>query len=529
MGGANCVLLETTGETATVHSFSDERKPFSDVPIGTIATSWVVPEIGEVIVLVMHEALYFGDRLDHTLICPNQLRSYGIDVYDTPRQFDQTSVHAIVIPEEKLIIPLDLNGVVSYFATHKPSDNDLDNCRRVVLSSDVPWNPNDPMFEKQERVLEQRASVASEVLRNGDASPDSRIEDATDATDEARPWVPKPPELLSDSELADRLIQSVNIAGDDWNGDGLDGYNDSELYEMSDLDRFVFSLSADDKRHVITKERLARRWGIGLDVAHKTLKQTTQRGIRTFLHPTDRRVNTRKPHLVFPTMRGKRLYTDTMFAKMRSLRSNTCAQVWTDGLGYDLFYPLESKREAPSTVWRMVHDLQGIPEVIVSDGSGEQTGGKWNKEINLIRARHHVTEYASPWQNRAEREIGEIKRGIKRATSRSQSPKRLWDYCGQWVAAIRRKTAHNYPELDGMPPEELMHGRMVDISAYAQFDWYEYVWYIDKTENTADTNRKLGRWIGVAENRGSPMTYMVLPKSCRPIARSSVFPLTQDD
>jgi len=128
VGGANCVLLETTGETATVHSFSDERKPFSDVPIGTIATSWVVPETGEVIVLVMHEALYFGDRLDHTLICPNQLRSYGIDVYDTPRQFDQTSVHAIVIPEEKLIIPLDLNGVVSYFATHKPSDNDLANC-----------------------------------------------------------------------------------------------------------------------------------------------------------------------------------------------------------------------------------------------------------------------------------------------------------------------------------------------------------------------------------------------------------------
>ena len=39
VGGANCILLETSGETANVHSFSDERKPFSNVPIGTIATA----------------------------------------------------------------------------------------------------------------------------------------------------------------------------------------------------------------------------------------------------------------------------------------------------------------------------------------------------------------------------------------------------------------------------------------------------------------------------------------------------------
>jgi hypothetical protein len=46
-----------------------------------------------------------------------------------------------------------------------------------------------------------------------------------------------------------------------------------------------------------------------------------------------------------------------------------------------------------------------------------------------------------------------------------------------------------------------------------------------RTEST----RKLGRLIGIAENQGAPMMYMVLPKSCQPIARSSVFPLSQDD
>jgi hypothetical protein len=90
-------------------------------------------------------------------------------------------------------------------------------------------------------------------------------------------------------------------------------------------------------------------------------------------------------------------------------------------------------------------------------------------------------------------------------------------------------TAHNFPALDGMPPEEAIHNCMVDISAYAQFDWYEYVWYIDRSEDTTESTRKLGRWIGVAENQGAPMIYMVLPASCRPIAWSSVFPLSHDD
>jgi hypothetical protein len=212
------------------------------------------------------------------------------------------------------------------------------------------------------------------------------------------------------------MIQSVNVAGDNWNGDGLDGYENPDLFCLTDINQHVLSLSVDNKRNVITKEILARRWGIGLDTAHKTRKCMTQRGIQTFLHPTDRRVNTQKPHLVFPMMRGKKLYTDTLFAKICLLWSNTYAQVWINGLSYSLFYLLESKREASTTVWKMVHDLQAIPEVIIPDSLGEQTGVKWKDEINLIETRHHLMQHASQWQNRAEREICEIKYGIRRAT-----------------------------------------------------------------------------------------------------------------
>jgi hypothetical protein len=56
VGGSNCVLVASTGESATVHSFSNERKPFGEIPIGTVATAWVNPSTGETFVLVFHKA-----------------------------------------------------------------------------------------------------------------------------------------------------------------------------------------------------------------------------------------------------------------------------------------------------------------------------------------------------------------------------------------------------------------------------------------------------------------------------------------
>ena len=204
-------------------------------------------------------------------------------VDDTPKQFDPKSTHSIEVPGDDLTIPLEMNGVVSYFSSHKPSEEELENCRRITLSSDIPWDPNDPSWETQERAVNRQMQV-SEVIRNGDRNPDvSRV----DGEEMQFVLIQDPPELLDEDEFAERLIQSVNVAGDDWNGDGLEGYENPDLFRLTDIDRFVFSLSVDDKRNVITKEKLAQRWGIGLDTAHRTLKCTMQRGIRTFMHPTD--------------------------------------------------------------------------------------------------------------------------------------------------------------------------------------------------------------------------------------------------
>jgi hypothetical protein len=67
-------------------------------------------------------------------------------------------------------------------------------------------------------------------------------------------------------------------------------------------------------------------------------------------------------------MRGMKMYTDTLFAQMKLIRGDLCAQNWTDGLGCSLFYPLKLKSEAWMMVSKMVHQMQGIPEVMHCDG-----------------------------------------------------------------------------------------------------------------------------------------------------------------
>lgn len=278
VGGANCILLESTGEFATVHSFSEEQQPFKDVPIGTVATAWVDPSSGETFILVLPQTLYFGDRMKHSLLCPNQLRAFGIVVEDTPRQFDRQSTHSISIPGENIVIPLALSGVISYFESHQPSDDELENCRRLVLCSDVPWDPNDPLFARQEQAVAHHTDVSA-VRQHGDS---------VGGDDVFPSLLPTPAELLSDIEFACRLVSAVNVAGDDWIGDGMSGYADEELFPIGNQGRKVFAMSLVDKQSVVTKEVLARRWGISMDTAHRTLRATTQRGVRSFLNPTDR-------------------------------------------------------------------------------------------------------------------------------------------------------------------------------------------------------------------------------------------------
>jgi hypothetical protein len=57
-----------------------------------------------------------------------------------------------------------------------------------------------------------------------------------------------------------------------------------------------------------------------------------------------------------------------MFAATKSLRGNKCAQVFTNGAGYDLFYPLKKESLASEALNEVIRTV-GVPKELVSDGA----------------------------------------------------------------------------------------------------------------------------------------------------------------
>ena len=152
VAGSNTVVLDLTGKTVTVLPFCEtEFDAIQDIPIATVGTAYDCPTTGRTYILVNNEALYFRDKMAHTLLCLNQLRHNGLRVDDCPRQYDAKSSQSISIPGSDLIIPLTLRGVISGFVTRLPTDNELDNVTlHVELTSDIDWDLYATKFSEQE-------------------------------------------------------------------------------------------------------------------------------------------------------------------------------------------------------------------------------------------------------------------------------------------------------------------------------------------------------------------------------------------
>jgi hypothetical protein len=126
-----------TSKTVDVFGYSKELHSMDGIPIATVGSVWTWPTTGDNYLLVINQCVFFGPRLKHSLICPNQLQAHGIVVHDTPTQFNPTSKHAII--HHDLTISLDMLGFVSYFESRSPKSSEIDTLQQIVLTSDTDW------------------------------------------------------------------------------------------------------------------------------------------------------------------------------------------------------------------------------------------------------------------------------------------------------------------------------------------------------------------------------------------------------
>jgi hypothetical protein len=112
----------------------------TDINIAAGATAYTSKTTGITFIFVINEGLWFGSRMENSLINPNQLHMFGIDLCDDP--FDQHRALRFIDPNTGIVVPFEIQGTIIFFETRCLTHEELDTCQHIILSSDAPWNPS---------------------------------------------------------------------------------------------------------------------------------------------------------------------------------------------------------------------------------------------------------------------------------------------------------------------------------------------------------------------------------------------------
>ena len=392
------------------------------------------------------------------------------------------------LTDTDFVIPLSLDGVTSYFPICKPSLEEWENSdqtsHQILTAEDPDWVPNTSQFSDHE--------AAVNIQTEG-------------------------------NEVAYHAVVACI----------------SSNHHSLPLKRFgkvpveakctVKAMKSGTRQNRVGATLLAKRWGIGIEKAQRTIDATTQRVVRTTLHDTlSRRFKTNDRQLRYRRL-PHNVFTDTMQSSVTSWhRRNKYAQIFCTRFGWSRAYPMRLKSEAHEGLLLMAqHD--GVPIAIIMDGSKEQTLGPFRKKCAKMGCHVRQTEPHSPWQNAAEGAIRELKKSAGCKAVAAGSLKQLWDHCIELMAYIRSHTAIDSFELHGQVPETIMSGQTADISPFVELGWYDWVKYWDLGVDYPEPKEQLGRWLGPAIDVGPAMCSKILKQNGQVIYVSTYRSLTEHE
>ena len=97
------------------------------------------------IILFFNEALWMREKLNHTLVNPNQMSNHHIDVQDNPCTNKSTFIKC---PQEDVTILLYMSGTMFCADTSSLTQQQLEDFPRIILTSQHDWDPHSSHFPK---------------------------------------------------------------------------------------------------------------------------------------------------------------------------------------------------------------------------------------------------------------------------------------------------------------------------------------------------------------------------------------------
>ena len=295
--------------------------------------------------------LWFGSQMEHSLINPNQIREYGLPVFDNP--FDANTYG---IDGDDIFIPFITMGrwcILSHVCQPSGRKKHLP----ILLLTGDTWDPKD--IQLGTRTQEQAALCTVKTLQVA-ATGMTCYQCWGQAEEEPNKVSP----ILNGQTFGKRSISAVNIAT---------------------TQRTEAGMITKDRHSKVGLEELARKWNIGLQMAKDTLEVATQHGVRMVVHPMMWQLRVDHLHLHQTYLRGM-WYADTLLAKVRSQLGNTCVNVFMQGK-YTKAILMTSQAEAGRLLVDFTNDV-GIPEMLTTEGAGEFTG----RNTNFVRGQMYANQ-----------------------------------------------------------------------------------------------------------------------------------------
>ena len=579
--GRNTAIINDTGRTAEVSPFTPDCSSLQNVPVVNAAIGYDCEHAGESYLLVVMNAISVPS-MDHNLIPPFIMREAGIDVKSTPKiHVEDPCVedHSICLKEENLRIPLKLNGIFSYFPSHKPSDSMLndESINVLLLTSEGPWNPHSDvcsrnedgmldyegnMVDKKERtrilmseveddpaieisavVSELESSIIdtccndrSPNIENGSVSDlgyklwmDGTISQqkmSIGATDVLKM------ECLDDALIGGDLTEVPTNNSDTRDIDCSDADSIDDLcYELKDepesvVDEFMASVTHVKDSKSVSAETLSKLWRIDAETAEKTLDVASQRCSRKS-NPSLAKAFSANARMLRHKRIDEHFFMDAFFATKKgkkSSRGNTYCQLFVTDKDFICAIPMKSKSEALQAVKQFAKEI-GAPEAFITDAAREETSSKLKQFCNNIGTALRVLEEGTPWMNRAELCIGHMKSAVRKDMKEADSPLVFWDYCIERRARINNLTAKKLFQLHGSNPCTTLTGEEGEISNLCQFKWYDWCYYREHAHMFPFNKEVLDRVLGPAKGEGNEMAQWVLKANGRVAPRRTLRPL----
>ena len=183
-----------------------------------------------------------GDKMDHTLINPNQMRHFGIKVQDNP--YDDAPLY-LMTEDGGFALPLTVLGTNIMANTQTPTAEELHTCPQVTLSSPHPWDPHRVRFPESSHTVQEETDEVQRSIGSVGISHvgQSRYDDGhnTEACSET--------EVFHMECILKRLISSVNVS--------------KVEVEVQDVPA-ARTFKSKERHTDVTPEDLSECWSIGL-------------------------------------------------------------------------------------------------------------------------------------------------------------------------------------------------------------------------------------------------------------------------